>query len=49
MNEETMQKVLQAMELVKSGTVKRVDVTDDIKVYVTTNTIRVDIKCDGLR
>lgn len=33
----------QAIELVKSGTVKRVDVSDTVKVYGVKNVVRIDI------
>ena len=37
-------KVLEAIDLIKRGTCKRVDVSDTIKVYEVKNVIRIDIK-----
>lgn len=37
-------KVLEAIDLIKRGTCKRVDVSDTIKVYEVKNVIRIDVK-----
>lgn len=37
-------KVLEAIDLIKRGTCKRVDVSDTIKVYGVKNVIRIDVK-----
>ena len=42
--EKTVEKVLEAIELVKNGTCKRVDVTSDVKVYAVGSVIRIDVK-----
>lgn len=42
--DETVKKVLEAIEMVKSGTCKRVDVTSDVKVYQVKDVIRIDVK-----
>lgn len=42
--EETVKKVLEAIDLVKKGTCKRVDVTSDVKVYAVKDVIRIDVK-----
>lgn len=41
---EVVNKVLEAIDLIKRGTCKRVDVSDTIKVYGVKNVIRIDIK-----
>lgn len=40
----TVQKVFKAVQTIQDGVCKRVDVTDDIKVYACKNIIRIDIK-----
>lgn len=40
----TMNKIAQAVTTIADGVCKRVDVTDDIKVYACKNIIRIDIK-----
>lgn len=45
---EVMQQISDAIELVKSGKVRRVDVNSEIKVYAVRNVIRIDVKCNGL-
>lgn len=47
-NSTVMQQIADAIELVKSGKVRRVDVNSDIKVYAVRNVIRIDVKCNGL-
>lgn len=42
--EETVKKTLEAIEMVKNGTCKRVDVTPEVKVYAVQNVIRIDVK-----
>ena len=37
-------KVLEAIDLIRRGTCKRVDVSDTIKVYEVKNVIRIDVK-----
>ena len=41
---DVVNKVLEAIDLIKRGTCKRVDVSDAIKVYEVKNVIRIDIK-----
>lgn len=41
---EVVNKVLEAIDLIKRGTCKRVDVSDTIKVYEVKNVIRIDVK-----
>ena len=41
---EIVNKVLEAIDLIKRGTCTRVDVSDTIKVYEVKNVIRIDIK-----
>lgn len=43
-NQETMQKVVKAIQTIQGGVCKRVDVDDNIKVYACKNIIRIDIK-----
>lgn len=40
----TVQKVFKAVQTIQDGVCKRVDVSDDIKVYACKNIIRIDIK-----
>lgn len=40
------QAIIQAIRMVKTGTVKRVDVSDSIKVYKAGTVTRVDVKDD---
>ena len=40
----TVQKVFKAVQTIQHGVCKRVDVSDDIKVYACKNIIRIDIK-----
>ena len=40
----TAQKVFKAVQTIQDGVCKRVDVSDDIKVYACKNIIRIDIK-----
>lgn len=40
----TVQKIFKAVQTIQDGVCKRVDVTDDIKVYACKNIIRIDIK-----
>ena len=42
--DDTVQRVIRAIETIQDGVCKRVDVTDDIKVYECKNIIRIDIK-----
>lgn len=42
--DQVIQKVVRAIETIQDGVCKRVDVTDDIKVYACKNIIRIDIK-----
>lgn len=44
-----MNKIMQAIEIIKSGTCKRVDVDADTKVYAVKNVIRIDIKCPNIQ
>lgn len=37
-------KVQEAIDIIASGTCKRVDINDDTKVYSVKNVIRIDIK-----
>ena len=41
---QVIQKVVRAIETIKDGVCKRVDVNDRIKVYECKNIIRIDIK-----
>lgn len=41
---EVVNKVLEAIDLIKRGICKRVDVSDTIKVYEVKNVIRIDVK-----
>lgn len=43
-NMETVAKIQEAIVVIQKGLCKRVDVTDDIKVYACKNIIRIDIK-----
>lgn len=43
-NMETVAKVQEAIVVIQKGLCKRVDVTDNIKVYACKNIIRIDIK-----
>lgn len=45
--DQILDKVLYAIETVRLGICKRVDVSDDIKVYECKNIIRIDIKQDN--
>lgn len=40
----TIQKVAKAIQTIQDGVCKRVDVDENIKVYVCKNIIRIDIK-----
>ena len=40
----TVQKVFKAVQTIQDGVCKRVDVSDDIKVYACKNIIRIDSK-----
>ena len=42
--DQVIQKVVRAIETIQDGVCKRVDVSDDIKVYECKNIIRIDIK-----
>lgn len=48
MNTEMVAKIQEAIEVIKRGICKRVDVNSDIKVYAVKNIIRIDIKMEGL-
>lgn len=41
---QTVDKIFKAVQTIQDGICKRVDVTDDIKVYACKNIIRIDIK-----
>lgn len=43
-NMEDVVKIQEAIAVIQKGLCKRVDVSDDIKVYACKNIIRVDIK-----
>lgn len=43
-NMETVAKIQEAIVVIQKGLCKRVDVTDDIKVYACKNIIRIDVK-----
>ena len=43
-DQETIQKVQEAIAVIQKGLCKRVDVDDNIKVYACKNIIRIDIK-----
>lgn len=43
-NQETIQKVVKAIQTIQDGVCKRVDVDNNIKVYACKNIIRIDIK-----
>lgn len=43
-NMEAVAKIQEAVEVIQKGVCKRVDVSDDIKVYACKNIIRIDIK-----
>lgn len=44
MDKMLAQKIERAIQTIKDGVCKRVDVTSDIKVYECKNIIRIDIK-----
>lgn len=43
-NMEDVVKIQEAIAVIQKGLCKRVDVSDDIKVYACKNIIRIDIK-----
>lgn len=43
-NLDTVAKIQEAITVIQKGVCKRVDVSDDIKVYECKNIIRIDIK-----
>lgn len=43
-NMETVAKIQEAIAVIQKGVCKRVDVSDNIKVYECKNIIRIDIK-----
>lgn len=43
-NLEIVAKIQEAVAVIQKGVCKRVDVSDDIKVYACKNIIRIDIK-----
>ena len=43
-NMETVARIQEAIAVIQKGVCKRVDVSDDIKVYECKNIIRIDIK-----
>jgi hypothetical protein len=43
---ENADKIAQAIEAIRSGVCKRIDVNSDIKVYECKNIVRIDIKVD---
>lgn len=42
--DQTIQKVVKAIETIQDGVCKRIDVNDAVKVYEVKNVIRIDIK-----
>lgn len=47
MQPEMFEKINKAIETIRSGVCKRVDINDNIKVYEVKNVIRIDIKVPG--
>ena len=43
-DQETIQKVVKAIQTIQDGVCKRVDVDNKVKVYECKNIIRIDIK-----
>ena len=43
-DQETIQKVVKAIQTIQDGVCKRVDVDNKVKVYACKNIIRIDIK-----
>lgn len=44
LDQETIQKVVKAIQTIQDGVCKRVDVDNKVKVYECKNIIRIDIK-----